>query len=194
MSARHECETGELRTTVTQHLRDRHMDTSLYSVAIDEVERVATFMLFDLSGALGGFQQYRPDAGKERKNHPREGRYFTYKTNGRLPVFGLETWRWSTPLFVVEGIFDCVRIHNLGFAAIATLSNDPKFLGSWMRSVSRPIYAICDSGDAGKKLRKFADRYATCPDGLDLGASSDGAVSEIVSSLLERHGDSNGYR
>lgn len=145
-------------------------------------------MLFDLSGAVCGYQQYRPDADKMKKNHPREGRYFTYRTPGRTAVFGLETWSWSTPLFLVEGIFDCVRIHNAGFAAIAMLTNDPKHLGGWLRSLSRPLFAICDSGAAGLKLAKFADRYALCPEGQDLGSMSDDGANDLINAVCVEPG------
>lgn len=157
----------------------RHVDLSLYSIALDDVEGVATFMLYDLSGAVTGYQQYRPDAGKERKNHPREGRYYTYKSAGRTAVFGLETWSWSRALFITEGIFDCVRLHNEGLAAIATLSNDPKHLRTWLWAIQRPIFAVCDSGSAGIKMAKFADRHYVCEDG-DLGSMTGEQVADVV--------------
>lgn len=165
--------------SISSHLAERHANASLYNVTIDEQEGVATFLLYDLSGAVAGYQQYRPAADKAKKNHPRQGRYFTYKSPGRNAVFGLESWAWSQPLYLVEGIFDCVRLHNLGLSAIATLSNDPRGLASWFRAIGRPLYAICDAGEAGRKLAKFAHRHVTCA-GMDLGAMSDGEVAETV--------------
>jgi len=170
---------------VASNLVSRYVKEPSYRIHIDEDEGVATFMLFDLSGAVCGYQQYRPAAGKEKKNHPREGRYFTYKSEGRIAVFGLETWNWSNELFIVEGIFDCVRIHNLGLSAIATLSNDPKPLRSWFRAMSRPIMAICDSGPDGRKLAKYGDRYAICSTAGDLGDMTEAQVVEIVNGLRQ---------
>jgi len=164
---------------IAQHLLDRHADVSRYSVMIDENEGVATFLLFDLSGAVAGYQQYRPSADKVKKNDPKGGRYFTYKSAGRHAVFGLESWAWSQPLFIVEGIFDCVRIHNYGYSAIATLSNDPKQLAEWFWTINRPIYAICDSGDGGRKLAKFAHRHITC-DSEDLGSMTNEQVAKTL--------------
>lgn len=168
---------------VADNLMARHVRHP-YPVYVDEDEGVATFMLYDLSGALCGYQQYRPGAGKEKKNHPREGRYYTYRIEGRIPVFGLETWGWSRPLFITEGIFDCVRIHNLGYAAIATLSNDPKHMRSWFRAMSRTIIAICDGGPSGTKLAKYGDFAVACPETRDLGDMDDQEVSETLSSAL----------
>lgn len=175
--------------TVADNLRRRHVVDGRYPVYVDETEGVATFMLFDLSGALCGYQQYRPSAGKERKNHPREGRYYTYRIDGRLPVFGLQTWGWSRELFITEGIFDCVRIHNLGFAAIAVLSNDPKHMRSWFRAMSRTIFAVCDGGPSGIKLAKYADRHVACPEGRDLGDMADDEVRKTISALTPNHSE-----
>lgn len=172
-----------MTSSVAANLAARHVKPELYTVHIDEDKGVATFMLFDLSGALCGYQQYRPSATKEKKNHPREGRYYTYRIEGRTPVFGLETWSWSRALFIVEGIFDCVRIHNLGYSAVAVLSNDPKHMRSWFRAMSRPIFAICDGGAAGTKLAKFGHRHAVCPVGRDLGDMCDSEVQSIVGNL-----------
>lgn len=168
-----------MRMIIADHLAERHADASLYNVTIDEQEGVATFLLYDLSGAVAGYQQYRPAADKAKKNHPREGRYFTYKSPGRSAVFGLESWSWSRPLYLVEGIFDCVRLHNLGLSAIATLSNDPRPLRSWLWSLGRSLYAICDAGEGGRKLAKFAHRHVTCSE-KDLGAMNEAEVAETV--------------
>jgi hypothetical protein len=168
--------------SVAQHLLDRHTDASRYSVIIDEPAGVATFLLFDLSGAVSGYQQYRPAAEKVRKNDQEHGRYFTYKSTGRQAVFGLESWRWSRPLYIVEGIFDCVRLHNIGYSAIATLSNDPKQLAEWLWTINRPIYAVCDSGDGGEKLAAFAHRHVTC-NGGDLGSMTDDEVARTLAAF-----------
>lgn len=165
--------------TIRDHLRARHVDVDRYTVAVDEEEGVATFLLYDRAGAVAGYQQYRPAAGKEKKNHPREGRYFTYKTAGRLPVFGMETWQSSCPLFITEGIFDAVRLHNEGVSAIATLSNDPKWLRQWLWILQRPIYAVCDPGDSGKRLARYAHKSFTCA-GRDLGDMNDNEVRDVV--------------
>ncbi|MBX5010922.1 hypothetical protein HJB67_13255 [Rhizobium lentis] len=164
---------------IARHLSERHTDVGNYSVSIDEEGGVATFLLFDLSGAIAGYQQYRPAADKAKKNHPREGRYFTYKSPGRHAVFGMESWSWSDPLYLVEGVFDCVRLHNLGLSAIATLSNDPRPLRSWLWTTGRRLHAICDAGVAGQKLAKFAHRHVTCTE-KDLGAMTNAEVEATV--------------
>lgn len=169
--------------SIVQHLKDRHVDLSLYNPAIDEEERVATFMLYNLSGVVCGYQQYRPDADKKRKNHPREGRYYTYRSPGQVAVFGLETYHRPGPLFLTEGLFDAVRIHNLGLAGIGTLSNDPKHILPWLRTTSRKKVAICDPGQSGAPLAKHADeamllRYS------DLGDMTDADVRSLLAPWL----------
>jgi hypothetical protein len=109
---------------VIDHLHSRYLDTKLHRVWIDENSKVATFPLWNLSGQLVGYQQYRPGASKERKNDPRDGRYFTRLKDSKIGVWGLESYHLSNTLFITEGIFDAARISYFGYAAVATLSND----------------------------------------------------------------------
>ena len=53
-------------------------------------EETATFLLYNPHGKLVGYQVYRPSGGKDKKNHPREGRYYTYVPKEVDGFFGLE--------------------------------------------------------------------------------------------------------
>ena len=77
--------------SLSEHLSSRHVNFFLHKVWLNEENRVATFPLYNLSGLMVGYQMYRPGASKERKNDPREGRYFTRKSEGTLAVWGLTT-------------------------------------------------------------------------------------------------------
>lgn len=168
--------------TMLQHIHDRHVDTDLHFVWVDESERVAKFPLWNLSGQMVGYQAYRPDADKVQKND-QKGRYYTYrgeklvhKHSKSVTVWGLESWRLSTTLFVTEGIFDAARLTELGMSAVAVLSNDPSTsTKNWLLCVRqmRPVVAVCDPGRAGHKLAKVGHFAHTVnvpglPDG-DLG-------------------------
>lgn len=170
---------------ISQHLNERFVNLFLYNPIIDEEEGVATFLLYNLSGQICGYQQYRPSAGKEKKNHPREGRYFTYRTSGKVAVFGLEVFNRNGPLFVTEGIFDCVRIHNLGFAAIATLSNDPKHISSWLNTLGRKTVAVCDPGASGDRIKKYTNYYIKPNINKDLGDMTNKEVEEVLKDYLK---------
>jgi hypothetical protein len=170
-------------TTIAQHLMDRHVDVSRYHVAIDEADRVATFLLFNQSGTLCGYQQYRPDCDKKRKNNPRDGRYYTYRTPGQIAVFGLETLDRRGPVFLTEGIFDTVRLHNLGLAGIGTLTNHPTHIASWLMASARRKVAVCDPGRPGELLAELADEVLVCPGPEDLGAMT----TEQVTQLMRRY-------
>lgn len=168
---------------IRDHLESRHCNLDYYNVTVDEEEGLATFLLSDSGFSVSGYQQYRPSADKKKKNHPREGRYFTYRTKGKFPVFGMESWYWTNHLFIIEGIFDCVRLHNLGHSAIATLSNDPKELRNWVLMMNRPVYAICDPGSSGVKMAKYAHKHFTCIE-TDLGDMRQEDVEKVVETLL----------
>jgi hypothetical protein len=87
-------------------------------------EDTATVPLWNLSGQLVGYQQYRPNASKEAKNDPREGRYFTRLARDRVGVWGLESWSFSDTLFLCEGVFDACKVTWLGYSALAVFSTE----------------------------------------------------------------------
>lgn len=178
---------------VLAHLIDRHIDPSKYHIHCDN--ETATFLIYNLSGQLVGYQLYRPFAPKTLNNDAVLGRYYTYsskhihvnnqKTN-MLAAWGLETYHYNDEfLFLTEGIFDACRIHNLNYPAIAMLSNDPKPFVSWLRTLKdRTLIAICDNDAAGRKLAKCAD-YAFFTDKKDLGDMTEMEVQEFISSIMK---------
>lgn len=175
-----------------QHLKDRHMNVEKYSsVWIDEEEGVATFGLYNLSGQLVGYQQYKPFATKDHKleKEPRNMKYFTHATlEGKTKaavVFGLETVNMMEDKFVflTEGIFDVVRLHNYGLSAIAVLCNNPDHLDSFLSALPAKTVAVCDNNAAGKKLAKHADVSFTVPT-VDLGDMTDEELNSFVYSML----------
>jgi len=171
--------------TVLQLLRERHLDVNLHRPAVDEEERVATFFLYNLSGQIVGYQQYRPDADKVKNNHPTGGRYFTYRNKDTLGVWGVESL-YLTPhvLFVTEGIFDAARLTERGFSAVAALSNNPtKDFKNWLSFLNRKVVAVCDNDSAGRRLAKFGD-VAVFTEDKDLGDADD----SYVDWLLKEHG------
>lgn len=167
---------------VLQHLRSRYMNTSLHTVWISEELECVTFPLWNLSGQIVGYQRYRPGAPKEKNNDPRKGRYFTRVKDRRVGVWGLESWNQSNTLFVTEGVFDACRLTNLGYAAIATLSNDVgPSLKSWLWTVRkfRRVVAVCDSDDAGQRLAKYGHVSHVVESG-DLGDASEEYVRNLA--------------
>ena len=185
--------------TVLQHLKDRHVDLNLHTVWVGEVERIATYPLWNLSGQLCGYQAYRPEASKVQKNDE-AGKYYTYRgkklapdrlerpnKNRAVSVACMESWYLTNTLFVTEGYFDAVRFTELGVSAVALLSNDPSpDLQNWLMFVrqERPVVAICDPGRAGSKLVKAGHvshvvQLPNDPDG-DLGDASPDYVQNLI--------------
>lgn len=171
--------------TVLEHLKDRHVDLNLHRPWVDEDERVAVFYLYNLSGSIIGYQQYRPDADKMKDNHPKEGRYFTYRKQPTLAVWGVESLH-LTPhvVFLTEGVFDAARLTERGYSALAVLTDDPtKDLRNWLSMLNRKVVAVCDNDKAGRRLAKFGD-VAVFTEDKDLGEATD----EYVTRLLETYG------
>ena len=168
-------------TKLEQHLKSRHLDLVLHRPVLDEENNVVTFYLWNLSGQLVGFQQYRPDGEKKKKNSARDGRYFTYRKQPTHAVWGVESLDLSPDVvFLTEGVFDAARLTERGYSALAVLSNNPNAdLKQWLKTLNRKVVAVCDNDAAGRRLAKFGDvSYFTTE--KDLGDSDDSAVDDLL--------------
>lgn len=172
--------------TVLNHIRERSFDDSLHTAWVDEDEGVAVFPLWNLSGRMVGYQQYRPSANKKKCNDPKMSRYFTYRKGRVVGVWGLESWNLSNTLFVTEGVFDATRITSLGYSAIATLSNDiDDSTKNWFKCIktNRFVVAVCDNDSSGLRLAKCGHESHVVEIG-DLGS----VPEEYVVNLLKGYG------
>jgi len=167
---------------VKAHLHDRGLDPSRYNCSWDD--ETASFVLFNLSGQLVGYQQYRPFAPKSVRNNPKDGRYFTYAKD-KLAVWGLESFDYRDDvLFVVEGVFDACKLHNLGVPAVAVLTNNPSQLKPWLGCLPRLTVAVCDNDKAGLKLAETCSKHVVCDFGKDLGDMSNCQVRNFLKEAL----------
>jgi len=169
---------------LAQHLHSRHLNLELHRPMLDDEAQVATFYLWNLSGQLVGYQQYRPNGDKKAANSPREGKYFTYKKQPTLAVWGVESLHLTPDVvFLTEGVFDAARLTERGYSALAVLSNNPSpDLANWLACLNRRVVAVCDDDAAGRKLAKFGDQavYMTAK---DLGDSTDEEVTELLATF-----------
>lgn len=171
------------------HLKSRYLNFNLHKVWLDEYHTIATFPLWNLSEQLLGYLQYRPLANKQKKNNPKEGRYFTYLPKQSVGVWGLESWRQSDTLYVTEGVFDAARLTNSGLSAIALLSNDLNdSLKAWLRIVrsQRKVVAVCDGDAAGLKLAKAGHCAIVVKDNKDVSSLTKTEYKELLNELV-RH-------
>jgi hypothetical protein len=160
---------------LTSHLKERSLNTELYSgVWLDDENSTVTLGLWNLSGQLVGFQQYKPLAGKGRCEDPSDMRYFSIAgkvgKHSKLLAFGVELLdRRQRVLFLTEGVFDAVPFHNRKINALATMTNNPKHLKSWLMSLGYHLVALCDGDSAGQKLANVAHEAVYLPEGKDPG-------------------------
>jgi hypothetical protein len=171
-----------------QHLADRHMHVRNYS-GVWFGEGVVVFGLWNLTGQLVGYQQYRPFAPKTRSNDPKDGRYYTLcsKDGGRgaVTAWGLETVRGDKPILLCEGIFDACRLHALGVPALALLGSDPVHLRQWLSLFSQPLVSVVQGDEAGKKLAKYAGTGVQLPEGHDVGSLPEQDFRRIFNRFTE---------
>lgn len=164
------------------HLRRRHLDVDLHRPVLDEDERVATFFLWNLSGQVVGYQQYRPEGEKKPQNNPKQGKYFTYRKQPTVAVWGVESLH-LTPhvVFLTEGVFDAARMTERGVSALAVLSSNTGWdLQNWLSMLNRNVVAVCDGDKAGGMLAKFGNASLCLLGGKDLGECGDEDVDMLV--------------
>jgi hypothetical protein len=168
--------------TLVEHLKKRHLDLELHRPVLDLENDVATFYLWNLSGNFCGYQQYRRFGEKKPQNNPKSGKYFTYRKQPTLGVWGVESLHLSPHVvFLTEGVFDACRLTEKGYSALAVLSNNTGTdLKNFLFMLNRKVVAVCDNDTAGRKLAKFGDVSVFCED-HDLGDSTDEFVNTLVS-------------
>lgn len=155
---------------LVKHLEERGMNPKLYSYAKSYSASTVTFYLWNLSGQMVGYQQYRPGRTSKRENNPRQSKYFT-KLKEKDGVFGLELLDFKQKtIYIVEGIFKAAVLHRLGFNALAVLTNHPKRLKPWfriLRAQGWSLIAIGDNDQAGQKLVNTVKSGFLSPQDLD---------------------------
>lgn len=173
---------------IVEHLKDRHLNLELHNPILDLELNIATFLFYNFSGQIVGYQQYNPNGNKKIFNCKLEGYYYTYRKLPTISVWGLESYYINNgPIFITEGIFDAARLTELNQTAFAMCSNvPPKDYKNWLGCLSRPIIVICDNDDAGKKLAFYGDYFEIVPDEKDLGDASD----DYVRHLIDKYGGS----
>lgn len=168
--------------TLVEHLHSRHLDLKLHCPVLDVENDLVTFYLWNLSGNLCGYQQYRRFGLKKGQGlNPKEAKYFTYKKQPTVVAFGVESLH-LTPhvVFLTEGVFDAARLTARGYSALAALSNDPsQDLYNFLHCLGRRVVAVCDNDAAGKRLAKFGHEAVFTED-KDLGDSSEDYVTELL--------------
>lgn len=175
----------ENRETLESHLKRRRMEVDRYtSVHLDEDRRIISFLVWNLSGQLVGFQKYRPDADKLLKNSEDVGRYYTYFTAGEkqrmIGVWGLESFNYRDDILCfTEGVFDAAQLHRFNIPAVAVFSNNPKQLRPWLTILPRKLIGFRDNDVAGKQLEKYMDECIVMTE-KDLGDSTDEDIEQIL--------------
>lgn len=138
------------------HLLHRNLKPHLYpNIVIDVDTNIVTFPIFSFDKRYVGFQQYNPNGDKKERKNFKLGKYFTYLST--VSVWGLESIELfnNDIVFVCEGVFKACRFHNWGYAAIATLTNNPKSIKKEILSLGKKVVVICDPDEAGKKLAPY---------------------------------------
>jgi len=165
---------------IKEHLKERDVPESA-AVIVAEEDNFAYFILYNLSGKIVGMQRYNPGGHKERgkhRNRPKEElRYVTSVTREnsernipQLAMYGLHTLDERQFVFVVEGVFDAVKLESVGVPVIAILTNAPKKFRNFFFALGKTIIVWRDNDKASEEMREIADfSVITPPPYKDLG-------------------------
>lgn len=169
--------------TFEEHITERggSFISKIHPFFIDYTDEIITFPLWTTNGRLVGYQRYFWKADK-LKNNSDLGRYYTYRSKEALTAWGLEYLDLFSrePLYIVEGIWDAISILNTGRRALAVLSNNPKSLVSWFRTLPCKTIAVCDGDEAGKKLAGCCDYNVILPEGFDCNNISREELEKVL--------------
>ena len=173
------------KNDLIQHLKDRHMDLTLHNVILSD--EVATILLYNLSGEIVGYQRYNPAfpsafPGDGKQSNLRDRRYYNYVSQGKIGLFGLESFHLNSPcVFITEGVFDACRLTNRGATAVAMLTNTPSSsMKNFLHCLAKPLIAICDNDQAGKKLKSVGHYYEIVQGSKDLGECEESYVDYLL--------------
>lgn len=169
--------------TLLEHLQQRNYQLPRYTQTwIDEENRIVTVPLWNLSGILCGYQQYRPDSIDKKNTNSTTSRYHTVITRHTTAVWRAETIDSRPYVFVVEGIFDCCPIHALDEPAIALLGCTDIRAVDNLRLMGKDILMLCDGDKAGRRMSQFADKSVILADNKDPG---DLSLPELANLLIQ---------
>lgn len=156
------------KSNIKQHLlnRDFILDDPYFPALI--YDNMVSFPLYNLSGKLVGFQHYNPLGYKGTNSCKVEiKKYETEVTREndnpkvrQLAVYGLHTLDERSFVFIVEGVFDAVKLMRLRYPVLAVLTNDPKPLRNFFFLLPKKIIVIADSDLRGRELadmKKMSD-------------------------------------
>lgn len=164
------------------HLKSRDVDFKLHNPIISNES--ATFICYNLSGQIVGWQRYSPNRKSLCSNDP-EGRYYSYRSPSHISIFGLETYSLNSKcIFVTEGIFDCTRLTKRGATAFALLTNSPNSsMLNFLACLPQNIIAICDNDKGGEFLKKSLQNITSkfiVPRAKDLGEETTDFVEDLI--------------
>ena len=154
------------------------------------------FILFNLSGKFVGYQRYNPEGlkGKDSYKLPNDAKkYFTYVTKedpekniSAIGLYGLHTLDKRLHVFIVEGVFDAIKLIRVNQPVIAVLANDPKKIKNFFFILQKKIIVIADNDKAGKKLKNLSKTSYAVPESFkDLGDMPLDEVNKFVNNILK---------
>ena len=152
------------------HLKERGYHKDIAHCVVDDT--VATFFLYTLTCEMVGFQQYNP-SGSKKLNDRETAKYWTYHSPGTcrfwIPKNFFELVTKEKKVFVQEGIFDALPLVNMGYPAVAILTNNNKESVRNLHLSGYKTLCLCDGDPAGQTLGRQVHSSFNLENDVDVG-------------------------
>ncbi len=154
-----------------EHLEDRSFGIGMQADGkyyyVDMENEVVTFPIWNLSGQMLGYQEYKWLKPKTHGNCPRDQKYYTYLPKQVLGVYGLDQLpeNYLGTIYLVEGAWEVIYGGVFGLPCVAVLGNNPKQLKNWITSIPNRVVSLCQPDSAGKKLANLSKQPPIYLDG-----------------------------
>lgn len=150
-----------MAVTFIEHLKYRGYRPYLKAF-LDTTKEIITFPLWCGTKFIG-YQKY------DWRRTKKEERYYTYVT---APYKGIALWgneylQKNKTVYIVEGIWDAIRLMQFEYQAIAILTCSPsKQLIQYVHHVYPNSVVVCDNDDnkSGLRLKKLGHKHITVPE------------------------------
>ena len=147
------------------HIQSRGPIDNIYHY-MDIEQEILSFPIW-AGKKLIGYQKYNWRADKTKNNDYKNGRYYTWVSEAyrNSYFYGSEYYRGQSTIYLVEGIWDAIRILNAGYCAFALLGSTPskQTKGIFNMFWKCNLVAICDNDGAKESISRIADNRLYLP-------------------------------
>jgi hypothetical protein len=151
------------------------------------VTEKVTFLFWELTGRLIGGVQYYWKGVKVAGVNSENDRYWYCNDKCHSGLFGLEFFNLSTidTVFVVEGVWDAIRILSLGYPAVATIGSPNFAIKAKIAGLPCKKIAVLDGDMRTVEIVRYVDDYIVLPPDEDPNSMNPVVLKSLLDEVLD---------